>query len=578
MFSCALHFYIFQSHMVGRITTGNNFEVIISYDLREEKGEILLTNMIGDTAESFAKQMELVAQLNTRVEKPVKHFIVSFSKDDEKIMTNELMCSIVKEYLEGMGYINNQFVSAAHTDTDTLHLHIACNRVSFEGVVIKDSNERLKSREILNKLEKKYDLTVTSKAYESKFNEYDRNKNFYNEKQQNEKDIKKYVREQIRFALKKSPYSFDQLESLLKTKGIEFTIASNRKGISFRYYDFIYKGSELSKNYSYNGLSSTLRKNALEYFNKAIQNCLITQVTTIDDFFNELRKEGFDPRMNSAKNGWSLKKGGVEIKGSELKGMSYSTLIKQMEQNTLKSHIRLIKKVVFDFLKNRGDDKNDFSIALKNNIIMGEERSEGWIFEYGQQKIHEVKLGGRISQYGMTYLLEANKVDNLLDELLQICKTKDELTYQLKREKIDLAIDDEKFVYQLGGMFISGDSLYFNKDKAIEEKLEKNRIIAIVNQSLMEDHNIKEFIHSMNIEGVNVAIEGKKLIYKSSITEISSGIICDLNYINSKLADSNIANTKKGIGNLGNPTTKNREDEDEEERKRNKNNDYGQTL
>ncbi len=578
MFSYALHFFILLSYMVGRITTGNNFEVIISYDLREEKGEILLTNIIGDSAESFAKQMELVAQLNTRVEKPVKHFIISFSKDDEKKMTNELMCSIVEEYLEVMGYVNNQFVSAAHTDTDTLHLHIACNRISFDGVVVKDSNERLKSREILNKLEKKYDLTVTSKAYESKFKEYDRNKNIYNEKQQNEKGIKKYVREQIRSGLKQSPYSFDQFESLLKTEGIEITIANNRKGISFRFNDVIYKGSELSKNYSYNGLSSTLRKNALDYFKKTIKNCLELEVTTIDDFFNELRKDGFEPRMNSAKNGWSLKKGGVEIKGSELNGMSYNNLINQIKQNSLKSNVRLIKTVVFNYLKNRGDDKNSFISSLKKKNIIGEERSEGWTFKYGQHEIQEGKLGGRVSQYGMTYLLLANKVDKLLDELMQNCRTKDELTYQLKQEKIDFVIGDEKFMYQLGGMLISGDSLYFNKDREIEEKLEKNRITTIVNQSLMKDHTLKEYIHSLNIEGVNVAIEKEKLVYKSNITQISSGRICDLNYINSKLSNSNNANTTKGIGNLGNPTTKNREEEDEEERKRNKNNDYGQTL
>ena len=69
--------------MIPKVKTGAGFSGVLNYALKEEKeAEILDKNMFGLTPEELNKEFRMVADTNTRAEKKMKHFILSFADAD----------------------------------------------------------------------------------------------------------------------------------------------------------------------------------------------------------------------------------------------------------------------------------------------------------------------------------------------------------------------------------------------------------------------------------------------------------------------------------------------------------------
>lgn len=122
---------------------------------------VLVCKSIGFSTQNLcAHEFALQASMRPNVQKPVCHTILSFSANDAKQLTDDLMVEIANEYLEKMGYGDTQSLIVKHSDRQHPHLHICINRIGNNGKTISDSNEKYRSIKICRELTEKYGLTI----------------------------------------------------------------------------------------------------------------------------------------------------------------------------------------------------------------------------------------------------------------------------------------------------------------------------------------------------------------------------------------------------------------------------------
>lgn len=94
----------------------------------ERVGRVAITNCHSSEPELAALEVQAVQQLNqrSRADKTY-HLIVSFRTGEDP--PNSVLAAIEEKICKELGFAEHQRVSAAHYDTDNVHLHIAINKV-----------------------------------------------------------------------------------------------------------------------------------------------------------------------------------------------------------------------------------------------------------------------------------------------------------------------------------------------------------------------------------------------------------------------------------------------------------------
>lgn len=163
--------------MIGYISTGRSFYHCISYcledkkELSEEKkrtlslqdqvqhkgrAEVLEYNNCFGNKYELTRQFKDVRKLSRRVEKPLLHVALRLAPGET--LTKEQLRAVGRECAEAFGIGDNQYICVLHKDTKEQHIHIAGNRVGFDGKVASDSNNYKRMAELCRSLEKKYGL------------------------------------------------------------------------------------------------------------------------------------------------------------------------------------------------------------------------------------------------------------------------------------------------------------------------------------------------------------------------------------------------------------------------------------
>lgn len=250
--------------MVGKITSGKFAAGIFEY-LAKEKSEIISKNMGGETKEELTKEFLMCTKLNTRVQKPVKHHVISFAPQDRSKLTPEVLQSIVKDYLYQSGFTNNQYAAYIHFDTNIEHLHLVINKISFDGINTHPKFEKRSARKILMDLEQKYNLTRTPEKSLDKSKNYDRGVVEMEQrfaatdgKRETEKDQIKRV---IKAALERNPTSKEQFIKLSKSAGVEVLPNKAGNGYKFRYKETEYKASTIDRKLSFANIEEQIQQN-----------------------------------------------------------------------------------------------------------------------------------------------------------------------------------------------------------------------------------------------------------------------------------------------------------------------------
>ena len=116
------------------------------------------------TMEDVLADMEALIPKNCRTKKTVFHCSLNPHPDEK--LSDEQLTQIAKEYMEALGYGNQPYIVFKHNDIAREHIHIVSLRVDGEGKKINDRFEKRRSKQIIDTLERKYNLIPSSKVSE----------------------------------------------------------------------------------------------------------------------------------------------------------------------------------------------------------------------------------------------------------------------------------------------------------------------------------------------------------------------------------------------------------------------------
>jgi len=158
--------------MIARILTSSNSFAGVDYNEKKvNKGSAELIEMsnfgyIQDmkdfSASQYKKYLIDYSAKNTRIKNTQFHVAISCKG---KSYSKESLLEIAHQYLKGMGYEGNPSLIYFHSDTDNNHLHIITSRIDSKGIKIYDSNERIRSQEIIAKIMKENPKEDCQKAF-----------------------------------------------------------------------------------------------------------------------------------------------------------------------------------------------------------------------------------------------------------------------------------------------------------------------------------------------------------------------------------------------------------------------------
>ncbi len=86
----------------------------------------------------LTQQFKDVQKLSRRVEKPVLHLSLRLAPGET--LTKDHLIEMGRACAKEFGVPDNQYICVLHKDTKEQHIHIAANRVGFNGKVASDSN------------------------------------------------------------------------------------------------------------------------------------------------------------------------------------------------------------------------------------------------------------------------------------------------------------------------------------------------------------------------------------------------------------------------------------------------------
>lgn len=162
--------------MVGRITKGASIRGVLEYNAGKVlNGEafVLYGNLVlGDCEQSdtFDMRRALLSfqpYLDTRkIKDPVFH--VSLNPAITDCLTDAQLAEIAREYMERMGFGDQPYYVFKHRDIDREHIHIVSVRLRDDGSIITDSQDRPRSKAILQSIEHRYGLRPAVKGDEQR--------------------------------------------------------------------------------------------------------------------------------------------------------------------------------------------------------------------------------------------------------------------------------------------------------------------------------------------------------------------------------------------------------------------------
>ena len=146
--------------MIGNVYRGDGFRGLLDY-LSGKGGSLLLeTNLDGESARGFARQVGEVRQLHPKehLAQPVCHIPLRPAPGED--LSDEQWSEVLHLTLERMGFASSPYVAYLHDHDDGRHLHIATYRVTFDGALVSDSNDRFRIMAVAREIEREYGLAV----------------------------------------------------------------------------------------------------------------------------------------------------------------------------------------------------------------------------------------------------------------------------------------------------------------------------------------------------------------------------------------------------------------------------------
>lgn len=259
--------------MIAKQVKGKDFYGVLKYNQNKvDKGEaiVLDTNLSSESVVKQTKEFNIVRQQKPNLSKAVYHVSLNLPYEDSKKLSDEKFANLARDYLEGMGFDENQYITYKHFDQDHSHIHIVANRVNFSGNVVSDSHDYKRSETLIRKLEQKYNLTELVRKEESNV----LSKGEIEKCLRTGESPDRLVLQSIINELLKQHLTMHEFFEKLKGKEIEVKLNKSStglvSGISFKYNEITYKGSKVHRNLSYNKIIQKLKPNEQDRINNSI--------------------------------------------------------------------------------------------------------------------------------------------------------------------------------------------------------------------------------------------------------------------------------------------------------------------
>ena len=245
--------------MMAKIVKGSDFKGVVDYILDKNKGvqKLISDGLFMENKDTIAMSFNIQSQMNSKVAKPVGHIALSFSKEDEPRLTNNVMAHIALEYMEKMGIRNTQFFIARHFDKEHPHVHIAFNRIGNDCRTLSDKNDRLRSTRICKELTLKYGLHMADGKENVKRNRL------------KEPDRTKYRLYDILKTEVGRCGNWNVLVANLNRQGVEVSFkhkgqTDEVQGVVFTMNGYHFNGSKVDRCFSYSKIDAALQRNRYE--------------------------------------------------------------------------------------------------------------------------------------------------------------------------------------------------------------------------------------------------------------------------------------------------------------------------
>lgn len=240
--------------MIAKNIKGKSFKGCVRYVLNDSHELLEAEGVFADSAKSIIRSFAMQRSGRKEIKQPMGHIPISFSPEDKARMTNDFMVQLAKEYMEEMGIRNTQYIIVRHHNADNEHLHIVYNRIDNNLKLISVNQDYKRNIKTCKKLKDKYNLT------------YGKGKdNVKREKLDNPDKVKYYIYDAIKEVLPSCKNPADLRFSLQKF-GIEIEYKHKRttneiEGVSFRYENIAFKGSQIDRKFSFGNLQKEFLNN-----------------------------------------------------------------------------------------------------------------------------------------------------------------------------------------------------------------------------------------------------------------------------------------------------------------------------
>jgi hypothetical protein len=240
--------------VIAKMIKGKGFRGALEYDLRQEKGQLLDTNMAGSGPRSLAREFGEVRALRPNLTKAVCHVSLSIAPGER--LTDDQWRDVAQKYLAGMGFQDSQYVVTKHTDTEHPHIHILANRVTMKGEVVSDSHDYKRQESLMRRLEQEYGLSQVAPSREAARKAMSKGE-IEHVLRTGEASARTRLQGLVDNAMKEKPDLGTFIDRLAQD-GVETKLnqASTGRisGISFSLDGVALKGSDLGKAYTWNSL------------------------------------------------------------------------------------------------------------------------------------------------------------------------------------------------------------------------------------------------------------------------------------------------------------------------------------
>ncbi|WP_353123431.1 relaxase/mobilization nuclease domain-containing protein [Dysgonomonas capnocytophagoides] len=334
--------------MIAKNIKGKSFKGCVNYVMNDTAKLLEAEGVFSNNAKDMIRSFAMQRSGRKEIKQPVGHIPISFAPEDKARMTNDFMLQLAKEYMQEMGIKNTQYIIVRHHNTEIDHLHIVYNRIDNNLKLISVNQDYKRNIKVCKKLKDKHNLTY-GKGKE----------NVRREKLDNPDKVKYHIYDAIKSVLSTCKHPAD-LRFALKKFGIEIDYKFKRttneiEGVSFRYDNIAFKGSEIDRKFSFRNLKKAFEKN-IEEAKKQGREELLQQQT--EQKAKKEAEEKAEIQPTSVKRNLIVL--GVELTAEQEKILREGSII------FIENMIHPNDKTKFSAYAFANDDKDNISFCSKN--------------------------------------------------------------------------------------------------------------------------------------------------------------------------------------------------------------------